>query len=359
MPRLILGVLLLLSSVQPRDVIGDWQGTLGEGADKIRMVVKVARAGNGFTANLFSIDQSPDWGAAQPLTAIALQDEVFKFKVDAPQDLGGFEGSVDPRTSSIKGFWIQGGFRQPITFQRATPATVWKDPHAHFIKFVTVAAGVKLEVLDWGGTGRPLVLLAGLGNSAHVFDAFAAKLTDSYHVYGVTRRGFGASSAPASGYDADRLADDALAVIDSLKLKKPVVVGHSIAGQELSSIGSRHAEKIAGLVYLDAGYSYAYNDPRVAATQPAGPELAALPPVSRMILEGGKKYSRIQAPVLAIFAFGDQPDPKLGQAQADAFEKGVPGARVVRFPKAGHYVFLIEEAAVLREIRAFVATLAN
>jgi hypothetical protein len=26
-------------------------------------------------------------------------------------------------------------------------------------------------VLDWGGTGRNLVLFAGLGNTAHVFDS--------------------------------------------------------------------------------------------------------------------------------------------------------------------------------------------
>jgi non-heme chloroperoxidase len=32
---------------------------------------------------------------------------------------------------------------------------------------------VNLEVLDWGGSGRPLVLLAGLGNTAHIFDKFA------------------------------------------------------------------------------------------------------------------------------------------------------------------------------------------
>jgi pimeloyl-ACP methyl ester carboxylesterase len=37
-------------------------------------------------------------------------------------------------------------------------------------------------------------------------------------------------------------------------------VGHSIAGEELSSIGSRHPEKVAGLIYLDAGYAYAYYD---------------------------------------------------------------------------------------------------
>lgn len=63
------------------------------------------------------------------------------------------------------------------------------DPSKHRALFVTVDEGVQLEVLDWGGSGRPLVLLAGLGYTAHVFDGFAEKLTDSYHVYGITRRG--------------------------------------------------------------------------------------------------------------------------------------------------------------------------
>ena len=44
------------------------------------------------------------------------------------------------------------------------------------------------------------------------------------------------------------------------KLTRPVLVGHSIAGEELSSVGSRHPETVAGLIYLDAGYSYAYYD---------------------------------------------------------------------------------------------------
>lgn len=143
-------------------------------------------------------------------------------------------------------------------------STVWRDPSPHKIQFVTADQKVRLEVLDWGGRGRPMVLLAGLGNTAHVFDDFAPKLTADYHVYGITRRGFGASSAPESGYTADRLGDDVLAVIDSLKLSKPVVVGHSLAGEELSSLASRHPDRIAALVYLDAGYSYAFNNGKVA-----------------------------------------------------------------------------------------------
>lgn len=131
------------------------------------------------------------------------------------------------------------------------------------VQMVTVEPGIQLEVLDWGGTGRPLVLIPGLGDTAHIFDKFAPKLTAKYHVYGITRRGFGASSKPApvtANYDADRLGDDVLAVIAALHIDHPVLVGHSLGGEELSDVGFRHPEAVAGLVYLDAGYSYALYD---------------------------------------------------------------------------------------------------
>jgi len=50
------------------------------------------------------------------------------------------------------------------------------------VHFIEVEEGVKLEVVDWGGTGRPVVLLAGLGADAHAYAKFAARLTPSYHV---------------------------------------------------------------------------------------------------------------------------------------------------------------------------------
>jgi non-heme chloroperoxidase len=139
----------------------------------------------------------------------------------------------------------------------------WHDPSPHRNTFVTLADDVKLEVLDWGGSGRSLVLLAGLGATAHTFDEFALKLVPDYHVYGVTRRGFGASSAPRSGYSADRLGDDVLAVLDALKLERSVLVGHSLAGEELSSVGTRYPERVGALIYLDAAYGYAYYDASV------------------------------------------------------------------------------------------------
>ena len=69
------------------------------------------------------------------------------------------------------------------------PARGWTDPSPHRVQFDTVAAGVRLEVLDWGGNGTPLVFLSGLQDVAHGFDDFAPRFTDRFHVLAITRRG--------------------------------------------------------------------------------------------------------------------------------------------------------------------------
>jgi non-heme chloroperoxidase len=267
------------------------------------------------------------------------------------------------------------------------------DSTAHTVQFVTVEENVKLEVLDWGGSGRPVVLLTGMGNNAHVFDKFAPKLTASYHLYGITRRGFGASSHPdptTANYAADRLGDDVLAVIDSLKLNRPVLVGHSLGGEEMSSVGSRHPEKVSGLVYLDAGYGYAYYDrsrgdiivdmnvlqqdlkllnPGNTLQQPASlikelletdlpalekdlrrlqetatskaPVLAdpqsSMPPLGQAVLAGMQKYTDMRVPILAIFAlphdFGPTflKDDPAARATAEAKDLASTGAQAKAF----------------------------
>jgi non-heme chloroperoxidase len=131
--------------------------------------------------------------------------------------------------------------------------STWHDPSPHSSQFVEVQQGVHLEVLDWGGTGRPIILLPGSGNTAHIYDDFAPKLVGIGHVYGITRRGFGASSHPDTGYTDERLAADVLSVMQQLKITKPVLVGHSMSGEELTRIGNEHSDLLSGLVYLAAG----------------------------------------------------------------------------------------------------------
>jgi len=55
------------------------------------------------------------------------------------------------------------------------------------LKYVVVDTDVRLEVLDWGGSGPDLLLLAGGGDTAHVFDDLAPTLAKRHRVGGVTR----------------------------------------------------------------------------------------------------------------------------------------------------------------------------
>jgi pimeloyl-ACP methyl ester carboxylesterase len=160
-----------------------------------------------------------------------------------------------------------------LTAQDA-PARPWADPAPHRVRHVTVAPGVQLEVLDWGGTGPALVFLAGLGNTGHVFDDFAARFRDRFHVYAITRRGFGTSADPADGYDAATRARDIVTVLDSLRIDRAALAGHSVAGDELSKIGATYPARVRALVYLDA---YDYGLARIAALMTNPPPLAVIP----------------------------------------------------------------------------------
>ncbi len=151
---------------------------------------------------------------------------------------------------------ILGGFALLLAVGGAAPPQIaWQDPSSHGTSFVTVADGVRLEALDWGGSGPAIILLAGLGDTGHVFDTFAPQLVGrGFRVIALTRRGHGRSSAPPTGYGFARLAEDVASAIDALGVTDPFVVGHSFAGEEMHALGSRYSDRIAGLVYLDAAF---------------------------------------------------------------------------------------------------------
>ena len=88
-------------------------------------------------------------------------------------------------------------FGAVLAMAMVTPVlTQWRDSSPHQVRFVTVDGATRLEVLDWGGSGRP-VLFVGCYLTAHVYDDIAPTLTDQFHVYAVTRRGVGASDHPS------------------------------------------------------------------------------------------------------------------------------------------------------------------
>jgi pimeloyl-ACP methyl ester carboxylesterase len=138
--------------------------------------------------------------------------------------------------------------------------------------------GARLHLVDWGGHGPPLILLAGLNNSARIFDDLAPRLTARHHVYAFTRRGFGLSEQTAGGYEMAALSQDVLGLMDALGIRRADLVGHSIAGGELSRLAADAPQRVRRMVYLDAAYDrsevgkLAIGDP----AEPRAPPAAAL-----------------------------------------------------------------------------------
>src|SRR3954470_16413027 len=144
-----------------------------------------------------------------------------------------------------------GGQRVPSRLPRDDG---WVDSTKHKAGFITVQRGVRIHYLDFWGSGPPLLLLPGIGNTAHAYDDFAPALTDRYHVYSFTRRGFGESSHPAKGYDMERLVRDIRAVMVSLKLTRVDLVAHSFAGQEMTKFVRANPGRVRRMVYLDGAF---------------------------------------------------------------------------------------------------------
>ena len=136
------------------------------------------------------------------------------------------------------------------------------DTSPHKSDFVNVN-GIRLHYLDWGGSGDVLLFLPGMGCNAHIFDGFAPRFVDKFHVMALTRRGHGESDHPETGYDVDTLTEDVYQFLAALGIEKVILAGHSMAHVELSHFTVLHPEKVLKLVYLDAAYdrtSLAYKE---------------------------------------------------------------------------------------------------
>ncbi len=232
----------------------------------------------------------------------------------------------------------------------------WRDAASHDTHSITVEPGVQLEVLDFGGTGSPLLLLPGLGATAHSFDELAPLLAREHRVVAMTRRGTGYSSKPDFGYDTPRLAQDVLRMMDAMRLDKAILVGHSIAGDELTWLGGNHAERFDALIYLDAAYDRSgdRNAPAAVRLRELGRFLPPEPPIppqaflnfdalTKLLLERG----HLRLPEGELIAFHRVNDPALagtpnidGRAQqAITAAIDAPDYSKVKIPALAIYAF--------------------
>ncbi|HTK80285.1 MAG TPA: alpha/beta hydrolase [Rhizomicrobium sp.] len=227
-----------------------------------------------------------------------------------------------------------------------------------------------------GGSGTPLVFLHGAGGILPN-DPFLAKLTEKYHVYAPLLPGYGDSEECGEIRDMLDFTLHTWDVVDALRLKDPLLVGHSMGGMiaaEMAAIEPHDVSRLAliapaglwldehpipdlfstmpfefpqllfhnveaGAALMTAGMSL--EDPEwlkgflVSNARQLGMAGRILFPVPDRGLSS--RLYRIKARTLLIWGNSDR---LIAPAYAQVFKKAIPGADLAVIPEAGHMITL-------------------
>jgi pimeloyl-ACP methyl ester carboxylesterase/DNA-binding SARP family transcriptional activator len=142
------------------------------------------------------------------------------------------ELAAEPRASLVKRFERRQTTGRRLPLEALVPLT-----------------DVTLHIVEWPGAEPPILAVHGSAGIAHMFGTLAEGLAPSHRVIAVDLRGHGFSDKPPSGYDLERHVADLLELMQVLRLRRPVVMGHSAGGAIATFLAAR--ADVAGLVLLE------------------------------------------------------------------------------------------------------------
>lgn len=124
----------------------------------------------------------------------------------------------------------------------------WRD------EFITVD-GLKIHYLDWGGAGKPpLLLIHGGMQTAHTWDLIAAVMSRRFHVAAIDLRGHGDSDwSPDHDYTLAAYRRDLSGLVEHMGWDKLILAGVSLGGLAALDYAAHDWERLAAFVIIDAG----------------------------------------------------------------------------------------------------------
>ncbi len=117
-----------------------------------------------------------------------------------------------------------------------------------------VVDNLNLHYLDWGGNShKPLVLLPGLGGSAHTWDTFARNVCNDFRIYALDQRGHGDSDWAKDGYALTKYISDMAGFVKVLGLEKFDLCGLSLGGRQSIAYAGTYPETVKHVIIVDIG----------------------------------------------------------------------------------------------------------
>ncbi len=111
--------------------------------------------------------------------------------------------------------------------------------------------GVGLSCLDFGGSGRPVLLMHGLAGHAAEWSETASWLSQTHRVLALDERGHGHSERVPDDVSPEAHLDDVAALVRELGLDRVIVVGQSLGANLAFLLAARRPELVRGLVVAE------------------------------------------------------------------------------------------------------------
>jgi pimeloyl-ACP methyl ester carboxylesterase len=111
--------------------------------------------------------------------------------------------------------------------------------------------GVSIQYRFVNTGGCAIVFVHGWGDSMNLWTPHVAAVSPPYSTMLLDLAGHGSSGKARSAWTIEAFADDVCAVCDALRVKRFVLVGHSMGGPIILEVALRMPDRIAGLVPID------------------------------------------------------------------------------------------------------------
>lgn len=120
------------------------------------------------------------------------------------------------------------------------------------MEYFVTCNGIPVHVSETGKGDKAIVLLHGYLETLYIWEEFAAMLPDSSHIISIDLPGLGLTGSDPLVNSMQFDAKVLLALLDKLRIARPVVIGHSMGGYVGQRFIRDYPERIDALVNINS-----------------------------------------------------------------------------------------------------------
>src|SRR6476661_3082381 len=111
--------------------------------------------------------------------------------------------------------------------------------------------GVAISYTSCGNRDTTLLFIHGWGINKEYWEPQVKHFCSRFRVVAIDLPGFGQSGTNRANWNFDEYASDVKAVIDELKLKNVILIGHSMSGDLILNFANKYPSDVSGLIGID------------------------------------------------------------------------------------------------------------